>query len=40
MRPDTGVARNKLKERMELLKKRRSGTAQEQAFEFEKKCGD
>ena len=40
VRPDTGVARNKLKERMELLKKRRSGTAQEQAFEFEKKCGD
>lgn len=40
VRPDTGVARNKLKERMELLKKRHSGTAQEQAFEFEKKCGD
>ena len=40
MRSGAGVARNKLKERMELLKKRRSGTAQEQALEFEKKCGD
>ena len=40
VRSGAGVARNKLKERMELLKKRRSGTAQEQALEFEKKCGD
>ena len=40
VRSGTGVARNKLKERMELLKKRRSGTVQKQTSEFEMKCGD